>query len=444
MHTATLDADLLVIGWGKGGKTLAAQAARAGRRVVMVERDPGMVGGACINVACVPTKVLVHEASERRPDDDAQTYLAAAVERRDTLVARLNAANEAMLADLDGVTIVMGAASFVGERRVAVTAAGERLEITAEHVVVNTGTRPRPLAVPGGDLPHVHDSTSLQHAALPERLAIVGAGPIGLEFADMFARFGAQVTVLSRDPLLAREDDDVAASVRAALTDCGVKIVEGVDIEEVTPAAVRTTGGDFPADAVLAAIGRVPVVPDGLDAAGIDVDERGFIVVDDQLRTTASGVWAVGDVNGGPQFTYISHDDHRIVAAQLLGDGGRSRADRVAVPTTTFTTPPLARVGLSERDAREQGRAIVVHAAKVADIAVMPRPKAVGQTHGIVKFVVDADTDQVLGCAWHGVDAQEVINLVALAMRARVPATELRDGIWIHLSSTEALNGVLA
>lgn len=260
----------------------------------------------------------------------------------------------------------------------------------------------------------------------------------------MFARFGAQVTVLSRDPLLAREDDDVAASVRAALTDCGVKIVEGVDIEEVTPAVVRTTGGEFPADAVLAAIGRVPVVPDGLDAAGIDVDERGFIVVDDQLRTTASGVWAVGDVNGGPQFTYISHDDHRIVAAQLLGDGGRSRADRVAVPTTTFTTPPLARVGLSERDAREQGRAIVVHAAKVADIAVMPRPKAVGQTHGIVKFVVDADTDQVLGCAWHGVDAQEVINLVALAMRARVPATELRDGIWIHLSSTEALNGVLA
>ncbi|MDO5534705.1 MAG: FAD-dependent oxidoreductase [Propionibacteriaceae bacterium] len=435
MHTLT--ADLLVIGWGKGGKTLAAAAAKAGQRVVIVERDAGMIGGSCINVACIPTKILVHEAASGTP-------LTAAIERRDTLVAKLNAANKAMLADLDQVTVVMGEAAFVGERRVAVTGGEDRLEITADRVVVNTGTRPRPLDVPGGDLPHVHDSTTIQHVDLPERLVIVGAGPIGLEFADMFARFGSQVTVLSREPLLAREDEDVVASVRQALTDAGVTVVEGVDVEEVTADGVRTSGGTFAADAVLAAIGRVPVVPEGTDAAGIELDERGFVVVDDQLRTTASDVWAVGDVNAGPQFTYISYDDHRIVADQWWGEGGRRRSDRVAVPTTTFMTPPLSRVGMTEKQARDEGRDIVVHAKKVADIAVMPRPKAVGQTHGLIKFVVDAGTDEVLGCAWHGVDAQEVINLVALAMRTKTTASDLRDGIWIHLSSTEALNGVLA
>lgn len=235
----------------------------------------------------------------------------------------------------------------------------------------------------------------------------------------------------------------MVASVRAALADAGVTVVEGVDVEEVTPKAVRTTQGEFAADAVLAAIGRVPVVPDGTDAAGIELDERGFVVVDDQLRTTASGVWALGDVNGGPQFTYISYDDHRIVADQWWGDGGRRRSDRVAIPTTTFLTPPLARVGLTEKEAREQGRDVVVHAKKVADIAVMPRPKAVGETHGLIKVVVDSGTDEVLGCAWHGVDAQEDINLVALALRAGVTASTLRDGIWVHLSSVEALNGVL-
>lgn len=437
MDTTTLHADLLVIGWGKGGKTLAAEAAAAGWRVVMIERDPGMIGGACINVACVPTKTLVHAAAE-------QTPFVEAVARRDTLVGKLNDVNKGMLADLDHVTILMGEASFTGERRVAVQAGGERVQVTADHLIVNTGSRPRPLDVPGGDLPHVHDSTTLQHAPLPARLVIVGGGPIGLEFADMFARFGSEVTVLNRDPLLAREDDDVAASVREALTDAGVRVVEGVDVIEVTPEVVRTTGGDFRADAVLAAIGRLPVVPEGADAAGIELDDRGWIRVDDELRATASGTWAVGDVKGGPQFTYISYDDHRIVGAQLFGEGGRSRADRVAVPTTTFLTPPLARVGLTEREAREQGRDVVVHAQKVADIAVMPRPKTVGETHGIIKIVVDATTDEVLGCAWHGIDAQEVINLVALAMRAGVTASELRDGIWIHLSSTEALNGVLS
>ncbi|MDO5677152.1 MAG: FAD-dependent oxidoreductase [Propionibacteriaceae bacterium] len=440
--THTLPADLLVIGWGKGGKTLAGKAAAAGRRVVLVERDPGMAGGACINVACIPTKALVHSAAERTPQDDPETYLAEALRNRDALVDKLNAANRDMLEGK--VTVVMGEAEFVGPRRVAVEAEGERLEIEAAAVVINTGSAPRPAGVPGGDLPHVHTSISIQHIdALPARLVVVGAGAVGLEFAQMFAGFGSEVTVLNRGRVLGREDDDVRASVLGVLADSGITVVEGVEVTEVTETAVVTTGGVFEADAVLFATGRVPMAPRGLEAAGIVVGDKGFIAVDDELRTSAENVWAVGDINGGPQFTYISLDDYRIVAAQLLGDGGRSRADRVAVPTTTFLTPPFSQVGLTEKAAREQGLNIKVAAKPVAKLAMMPRPKTVGETRGIAKAVVDADTDQVLGFAYHGVDSQEVVNLVALAMRAGVTSSELRDGIWVHLSSTELLNELL-
>lgn len=312
--TESLHVDLLIIGWGKGGKTLAAKAAKAGRRVALVERDPGMAGGACINVACIPTKALVHSAATRRPQDDPQAYLDEAIRSRDALIARLNAANRAML---EGhVTVVFGEAAFVGPRRVAVESDGERLEIEATDVVINTGSAPRPGGVPGADLPHVHDSISLQHvASLPERLVVVGAGAVGLEFAQMFAEFGSEVTLVSRGAVLAADDDELRASVLEGLTDAGVAVVEDADVREVTATEVVTTRGTFAADAVLFATGRVPVVPDGVELAGVDLDERGFVTVDDQLRTSAEHVWAVGDVNGGPQFTYISLDDYRIVAS---------------------------------------------------------------------------------------------------------------------------------
>lgn len=449
--TARLQTDVLVLGWGKGGKTLARSLGRSGRRVVLVERDDAMVGGTCINVACVPTKALVHQAEQRRPDDDADAYLARAIATRDGLVERLREANRQLLATVDAVTLVRGEARFVGERAVRVTGGDEALEIRAEHVVIGTGTVPRRPGIPGDDGPRTHDSTSLQALeGVPARLAIVGAGAVALEFASMFARFGSDVTVIARGPaILAAEDDDVRESVEATLADAGVRILTRAETERIdddgTVATVVTSADPVHADAVLLATGRSPATAElDLAAGGVDVDERGFVVVDELLRTSAERVWAVGDVNGGQQLTPISLDDHRIVAAQLTGAGGRRRDDRVAVPTTIFTTPPLARVGLSEREARERGIAVRVGAKAVADIAAMPRPKAVGETHGIVKLVVDAETDLVLGAALHCVDAQEVVNLVALAMRAGVTASDLRDGIWTHPSSTEALNEVLA
>lgn len=448
MTVAELRPDVLILGWGKAGKSLARALGSAGQEVVLVERSPEMYGGTCINVACVPTKALVTSAERRRDGDDPQAFFDDAVARRDGLTARMRARNQQLLDEVDTVTVIDGGARFTGPHQVEVTGGDERVVITADTVVINTGTTPARSDVPGVDGPRVHDSDSIQHVApLPRDLVIVGGGFVGLEFAGMFSHFGSRVTLLHRgERLLADEDDDVAAAVLESLE--GIDVRTGIAVKGIMHDGRRVIvgwdAGEVEADTVLLATGRTPVTADlGLDAAGVELDQRGFVVVDEYLRTTAPGVFAVGDVNGGPQFTYVSYDDHRIVLDQLRGAGTRRSTDRVAVPMTTFLTPPLARVGLTERAARAEGRTIKVAARRVADIAAMPRPKIVGEAHGLIKVLVDVDTDQVLGATWFGVDAQEVINLMAVAMRAGVTATELRDGIYTHPSSTEALNEVL-
>jgi pyruvate/2-oxoglutarate dehydrogenase complex dihydrolipoamide dehydrogenase (E3) component len=446
-----IETDLLVIGWGKAGKSLARTLGSSGLAVVMVEQSRQMYGGTCINVACVPTKALVHRAELRRGTDSAAEWFARSVDERDTLTAKLRARNHALLAEVGAVTVVDGRARFVGPREVEVAAGDDRLRITGRTVVVNTGTVPARPDLPGVDGPRVHDSTTLQHVdPLPGHLVVVGGGFVGLEFAGMFARFGSRGTLLnSAARLLPREDPDVAEAVAAAMTDAGVELIHGVRaqglVDDGSRVRVHHSGGIVDADAVLVATGRSPST-DGLDlaAAGVQVDARGFVVVDEHLRTSAENVFAVGDVNGGPQFTYISYDDHRIVLDQLVGEGSRRTTDRVAVPTTTFLTPPLSRVGLTETQARAKGLNVHVVAKAVADIAAMPRPKILGETHGLIKVVVDAGTGLVVGATLFCVDSQELVNLVALAMRAGVPAADLCDGIWTHPSSTEALNEVLA
>lgn len=455
---ADIDVDVVVLGWGKGGKTLAGALGRGGKSVAVVERSSQMSGGSCININCVPTKVLIHQAGARPGEADAMDWFAASVGRRDSLVAKLRARNHAMLADVDSVTLVEGHARFTGPRQVEVQAGADRLLIDAETVVVNTGSLPATPPIEGAaDSARVHDSTSLQHVdPLPRRLLIVGGGYVGLEFAGMFAHFGSAVTLVDHhDELMPGEDRDVAQAVQTLLEDQGVEVVLGAEVSSVreddgTAVSVIVTpsgsGGaaELGADAVLLATGRRPMTSDlGLDRAGIKAD-RGYIVVDEHLRTTAPGVFAIGDVNGGPQFTYVSLDDYRIVLDQLTGAGTRATTDRVAVPSTTFLTPPLARVGVNETQARELGREVLVGTKQVADIAAMPRPKIVGEANGLIKVLVDAQSDQILGATLFCVDAQEVINLVALAMRTGTTATQLRDGIWTHPSTTEAFNEVLA
>ena len=448
MHTF----DLLVLGWGKAGKTLAGRFAAAGKRVALVEKSPSMYGGTCINVACVPTKDLAESAHMRRPDDDPQTSFTSAVAGRDALISKLNAANHAMLADK--VTLFDGVARFVGPKTIAVATVDGDVQLTAETIVIGTGTVPARPAIPGVDgvdVPGVYDSTTIQHAdPFPTHLLIVGGGFVALEFADMFTNFGARVTVLDRsERFLPNLERDVADAVHTTLSGRGVDIRQGVEVEGIAPVGdgqqrIITSRGTFTADAVLLATGRTPATQDlNLDAAGIATDERGYIQVDDQLRTTAEGVFAVGDVNGGPQFTYISLDDNRIVYDAVLGTAKRRVSDRVAVPTTTFLTPPLSQVGLTPEQAVAAGHQVLVARQDIAAIAAMPRPKIVGETTGFMSFTVDAETQQILGATIYSIDSQELINTVALAIRLHATVADLRDGIWTHPSSTEAFNEVL-
>lgn len=447
--------DLLVIGWGKADKTLAADAAGRGLRVAVVERSAEMVGGSCINVACVPTKILVHEAQlDHDPDDGAAAFVAA-VERRDTLTGTMRAKNFDALDSLDGVLLVQGHARFTGEREVLVTGGDEELHLSAETVVVNTGTRPAVPDIQGARVGgRIHDSESIQHVEpRPRSLVVVGGGYVGLELASVFAKFGSRVTVLDRgERPLRHEDPDVAETAAAILHDDGVRLVPRAVVTRVDDdgdrarVAFEVDGGaqSIEADVVLLALGRTPVTGElGLAAAGVDTDERGYVVVDDRLRTSAPGVFAVGDVNGGPQFTYVSLDDYRVVADQLFGSGERSTADRVAVPTTTFLTPPLARVGLTQTRALERGLDVRVAVAKVGGLRASPRFAIEDDKRGIVKIVVDAGTDLVLGAALQHRHAHEVVNVLALAMRHGVTATQLRDSIYTHPSATEMLNEVL-
>lgn len=444
----TLRADVLVIGFGKGGKTVAARMGELGKRVVLVEQSDRMYGGTCPNVGCVPTKALVHHSGKRRATDSRQEFYERAVGEVQALTSSFRAGNYEALNGADTVTVVTGRARFVDPHVVAV---GDELVIEAEHILINTGAVPIIPDIPGlGASKRLLTSTELiERTDLPERLAIIGGGYLGLEFAAIYRRFGSEVTVFESAPrILGREDEDVAEAAAGVLRGDGIDVRTGTRVLSVDDGAVTYqrdgAAHTVEVDAILAATGRAPATGDlDLDAAGVRTTAHGAVEVDEFLRTNQPHIFALGDVNGGPQFTYISLDDSRIVLDQLTGEGKRSTADRVAVPHTLFMTPPLATVGLTEEAAREAGYRVRVASEAVADIVAMPRAYVVEETRGMMKFVVDLDTDEILGAALLAGDAQELINTVALAMRHGVKAAELRDAVYTHPSSTEAFNEVL-
>ncbi|AQT81393.1 pyridine nucleotide-disulfide oxidoreductase [Mycolicibacterium litorale] len=451
-----IEADLAVIGFGKGGKTLAAALGRQGRRVVMIEQSALMYGGTCINIGCVPTKSLVFQSERLTPAEVHVEPYRHAVASTAALTAGMRAGNFAMLDNLDSVTVLTGHARFVDPHTLSVdTVDGATVTVAARWIVIGTGSRPVLPDIPGlATTPQVQTSTDMLHLPeLPARLTVLGGGYVGLEFAAMYAHFGSRVTVLERGPqILGREDPDVSACLLDILCDNGVEIVTGAEVTAVAEAGgaasvsyqVDGATHTIEADAVLVALGREPVT-DGLALAdgGIETTSRGAVAVDEQLRTSQPHVFAVGDVNGGPQFTYISLDDYRVVLSQITGDGSRTTATRRAVPYVLFTTPPLARVGITEREAVTTGRDVLVATMRVADMATVPRARIVEETAGLMKVVVDAATDQILGAALLSYDSHEVINTVALAMRHGITATELRDAIYTHPSMTECFNQLL-
>ncbi|AWS43270.1 FAD-dependent oxidoreductase [Streptosporangium sp. 'caverna'] len=452
----TLHADLLVIGFGKGGKAVAKTMGRLGKRVVLVEQSERMYGGTCPNVGCVPTKALVHHAEKRRKSDPPQEWYARSVEQVQALTALFRRGNYEALNGAETTTVLTGRATFLDPHTVAVDAGGERLLVSATTILINTGAETVIPDTPGlAESKHTLTSTALiETTVLPERLAIVGGGYIGIEFASIYRRFGAQVTLLEASPrILGREDDEAAAVAEAILTGDGIEIIKGAHVSEVrdteTGASVlyekdgrRHT---LDVDAILAATGRAPATRGlGLEAAGVRTTAHGAIEVDEYLRTSRPHIYALGDVRGGPQHTYLSLDDSRVVVDQLLGEGRRSVSDRVAVPRTLFMTPPLATVGLTETEARAAGYRVKIASEPVAEIVAMPRAYIMEETRGFMKFVIDADTDEILGAVLLSVDAQELINTVALAIRHRITASELRDAVYNHPTSTEAFNEVLA
>ena len=451
-----LTVDVLVIGFGTAGKLVAAGMGRNGARVAMVEQSDQMYGGTCINIGCVPTKSLVHLAETRDPRAEPDDWFRDAAQRTKHTTTRMRSRNYAMLEGIDAVTVITGHASFVDAHNVMVATHNDTLVVTADVIVIDAGSEPViPDIVGVGSSVHTYTSTGLLASTeRPPRLAVIGGGSVGVEFASLYGQFGTAVTILEQsEALFEREDDDVAAAATELLEQAGVTICTGARVIKITDHARSATilysaGGvvrSVEAEAVLIAAGRVPAVLGlGLSNAEVRVTSQGAIAVDEYLRTSQPHIYAVGDINGGPQFTYVSHDDGRIVLDQLAGDASRSTMDREALPYTVFLSPPLTRVGLTEREAQTQGRMIdVVAMRRGGTLADMPRSEIVGDTRGLIKFVVDAVTDEILGAALLCVDAQELINLVALAMRSHVTATALRDSIFTHPSSSEAIGEVL-
>ncbi|WP_434316053.1 FAD-dependent oxidoreductase [Leifsonia sp. P73] len=452
--TTSLTADVIVLGFGKGGKTAAHVLANAGKRIILIEQSEDMYGGTCPNVGCIPTKMLVHYSNSRRLEDAAQEFFASSIEGVRKLTSAGRAANFKAIDSKELATVITGKARFVDPHTVAVGEGKDEITVTGSTILINTGSEPIVPPIDGieasENLVSSSDLTRLQK--LPEHLVIIGGGYLGLEFASIYRHFGSEVTVLeAADRLLPKEDEDVAAVAAEILAGDGITLITGSladRIEDVDGGTTVTYIKDgvshaVRGDAVLPATGRKPAT-DGLnlEAAGVETTSRGAVVVDEHLRTTQPHIFALGDVNGGPQFTYISLDDARVVLDQLLGDGKRSVKDRVAVPKTVFITPPLATVGLTEREARARGLNIKVAREKVANIVALRRTYTVEETRGVMKFILDADTDLILGAAILSIDAQEVINLVSLAIQQGVTATTLHNGIYTHPSTTEVFNEI--
>jgi len=455
--------DVIIIGAGQAGSPLARRLAGAGRRTLLVERKH--VGGTCINEGCTPTKTMVASARAahvaRRAGrlgvqvQGVRVDLGAVVDRKDGIVRSYRDRQRKALETTENLTLVDGEARFSGAHEIDID--GERHR--APVVVVNSGARPAVPAIPGLDTVEWLDSTSIMELRqAPAHLVVLGGGYIGCEFGQMFRRFGSEVTIVDRGPhLLDREDEDVSRAIEGVFLEEGISLRTGAAANRVsfdeTPTAVGADrasgdrvsleleeGPPIEGSHLLVAVGRVPNT-DHLHChvAGIDLDERGFIKVDDRYRTSVDGVYAVGDVTGGPQFTHTSWDDHRILYDILQGNGGRVRSDRL-VPYTVFTDPQVARVGLSEREAKGKGIVYEVSTLAFGDIA---RAVEIDETAGTMKVLLDPRTERVLGAAIVGVEAGELIHIFVTVMQAGASARSIVDAEAVHPTLAEGVQSLV-
>ncbi|MGU3499208.1 FAD-containing oxidoreductase [Mycobacterium sp. C31M] len=452
MVSETTAYDAIIVGAGQAGPPLAGRLTEAGQRVAVIERK--LVGGTCVNYGCIPTKTLVASAhaahiARRGPefgiDTGAVTVDMAKVKaRKDGIVDSDRRGVESWIAGMTGATLLRGHARFVDPHTMDVD--GEL--ISADRIFLNVGGRAVVPDLPGlTDIDYLTNVSVLELDTLPEHLVVVGGSYIALEFAQMYRRFGARVTVLERGPrLTSREDEDVSAAIRGILEAEGIEIHTDADDIRFTKRdngfVVTTHAGAEPiaGSHALIAVGRTPNTDDlGLEAAGVATDRRGYIQVDDQLRTTAEHIWAMGDCNGKGAFTHTSYNDFEIVAANLLDNDPRRVSDRV--PTyALYIDPPLGRAGLSADEVRRAGRKALVGKRMMTRVG---RAVEKGETQGFMKVVVDAETSEILGASILGVGGDEVVHAILDVMTAKLPYTAISRTMHIHPTVSELVPTLL-
>ncbi|HSN20437.1 MAG TPA: FAD-containing oxidoreductase [Usitatibacter sp.] len=447
--------DSLVIGAGQAGPSLAVRLAKSGRRTALVER--GELGGTCVNTGCTPTKTLVASARAAYLAGRAAEFgvtiagepgfdLARAMARKDDIVAQSRRGLEKWLTGTEGLALVRGHARFEGPHAVRVA---ERL-LEAREIFLDVGGRASVPPFEGIErVPYLTNSSILELRELPRHLVVVGGSYVGLEFAQMFRRFGSEVTVVEKGArLVAREDEDISDAIRGILEAEGIRVRLSAECIRLAARADGVTVGvhcdEEPREAhgshVLLAVGRKPNTDDlGLDRAGVKTDERGYILVDEELRTNVEGIWALGDANGRGAFTHTSYNDYEIVAANLLDAGSRRLADRIPA-YAMYIDPPLGRAGMTEGEVRKSGRAALVGRLPMERVA---RAKERSETRGFMKVLVEKDSGRILGASLLGIEADEVVHSILDVMYARAPYTVIRDAVHIHPTVSELIPTLL-
>jgi len=442
--------DVIVIGSGQAGVPLANRLARAGKRVLLAERAD--LGGTCINTGCTPTKTMMASARAAHVARTAfrlgvragqvEVDLAAVVDRKDAIVRRWREGVSKRL-QVDGLTVVRGQARFAGERQVEV---GGEVH-SAQTVIINVGARPLAPPIDGlAQVPWLDNATVMQLRQVPAHLLVLGGGYIGCEFGQMFRRFGSRVTIVDQlEHLLSREDPEISSALEGVFRAEEIALELGARTTRVEGRAGEITlalsnGKTLRGSHVLVAVGRRPNTDDlGCEKAGIALDQKGFVVADGQYRTNAKGVYAVGDVLGGPQFTHTSWDDHRLLFEILEGRGRRTRRDRL-IPYTAFTDPPVAGVGLNEKEARQRGLSFETATMPFGDVA---RALEVDETAGLMKVLVDPATERVIGAVIMGAEAGELIHVFVTLMQAGVSARAIVDAEFVHPTFAEGVQSLV-
>jgi pyruvate/2-oxoglutarate dehydrogenase complex dihydrolipoamide dehydrogenase (E3) component len=446
--------DAIVVGAGQAGPALAARLGAAGHKTAIIERH--LMGGTCVNVGCIPTKALVASAhavhTARRGGEygfatgELRVDMKVVKARKDGIVRHSSDGLTQWVGGMKNVTLIRGHARFTAPRRLEVD--GRALQ--ADRIFLNVGGRALVPDIPGiRDVPYLTNSSMMDLDRVPEHLLIVGGSYIGLEFAQMYRRFGSQVTVIEKfDQLLAREDDDVAAEIRAILEREGIAIRTGAQCMALSRKGDRIVvglqckGGEPIAEGshLLLAVGRLPNTHDlGLAQSGIATDARGYVTVDDQCRTSAEGVWCLGDANGRGAFTHTSWNDYEIVAANLLDNDPRRISDRIPC-YALFIDPPLGRVGMNEAEAKKSGRKLLRGKMPMARVG---RAREAGQTQGFMKVLVDADSKELLGAAILGLNGDEIVHSLLDVMYAKRPYTTISRAMHIHPTVTELVPTLL-